>query len=152
MLGFWRKDDAWDPELFLTGIAAVLALYPREVIDRVVHPAFGLPSTLRFPPTPAEVKEACEKAVRPIRDREEAEKRERDRKAVLEEEAKLAADRKRRKTYEEIKAEFAQVGIHLGGRAPEARSTEPVDTLCARLGCTKEQWDAIPNAPKRDVL
>ena len=102
--------------MFLTGISAVLAKYPVIIIDRVTHPADGLPSVLRFPPTPAEVKDACERLMFPIRRQEEREARERERIQNIE----LEIDRSQRKTYGDIKEEFAKVGINISrGRAVE---------------------------------
>ena len=143
MLGFYRKDDAWDPEMFLTGISAVLAKYPMDIIDRVTHPADGLPSVLRFPPTPAEVKDACERLMFPIRRQEEREARERERIQNIE----LEIDRSQRKTFGEIKAEFAKVGVHIGrGRAVEYERETP-EAVRIRLGATVEEWNAIPDQP-----
>jgi len=146
MLGFYRKDDAWDPEMFLTGIAAVLALYPTDIIDQVTNPALGLPSKLRFPPTPAEVKDACEVLMAPIRAQQERERKVQLALADRRLDQQLDEQRSKRRTYNEIAKDFAKVGIHLGG---QPRPIETVDAVRQRLGCSQEQWDAIPNAPPR---
>lgn len=41
-------------------IAATLADYPREVVEHVTDPRTGLPAKLKFLPSVAEVREACE--------------------------------------------------------------------------------------------
>lgn len=143
MLGFYRKDDAWDPEMFLTGISAVLAKYPREIIEKVTHPADGLPSKLKFPPTPAEVKEACEHEMIPIRRRDDHEARERARLRNREPEI----DRSKRATAEEIKADLAKRGFVMGERG-RVVAIETPDMVKAKLGITNEQWNAIPDQPE----
>jgi hypothetical protein len=57
----YRKDEAHDPEVYAAAIAAVLADgYELAVIDYVTDPRSGLPSTQKFLPNVAEVREACE--------------------------------------------------------------------------------------------
>ena len=41
-------------------IAATLAEYPKEVIEYITDPRTGLPAKLKWLPTVAEVREACE--------------------------------------------------------------------------------------------
>jgi hypothetical protein len=143
MLGFYRKDDAWDPEMFLTGISAVLSKYPKWVIDKVTHPADGLPGRLKFPPQPSEVRDACEAEMEPVRRQAEREHRER----ACQESLPPPVDRTGRKTYEQIQAEFAAVGIFIGGA--RALPKETAATVKAKLGLTDEQWNAIPDRTNR---
>lgn len=49
-----------DPAVFLTAIVTIMVRYPVAVVEEVVDPFFGLPAKLPFPPTPYDVKQACE--------------------------------------------------------------------------------------------
>lgn len=60
MFGCYRKADANDPEIYTAAIAATLADYEPEIIQYVTDPRTGLPSKLKWLPTVAEVREACE--------------------------------------------------------------------------------------------
>ena len=60
MFGCYRKGEANDPETYTMAIAATLAEYPAEVIQHVTDPRTGLPAKLKFLPSVAEVREACE--------------------------------------------------------------------------------------------
>ncbi len=53
---------------------------------------------------------------------------------------------KPRKTYEEIRAEFAQHGFYLGGGKP--LKGENADVLCQKYGVSREDYEAIPDLPK----
>ena len=60
MFGCYRKQDANDPEIYVAAIGATLNEFPPAVIDFVTDPRTGLPSRLKWLPTVAEVREACE--------------------------------------------------------------------------------------------
>lgn len=60
MFSCYRRDEAHDPEMYCAAVAAVLADYPREVVDHVTDPRTGLPGTQKFLPNVAEVREACD--------------------------------------------------------------------------------------------
>ena len=98
-------------------------------------------------PDAANVKRACEIHYLPTRKMLE---REDNIRRQLEERERLRIEHQRpRKTYAELKAELAEVGIFigLGMKGPRAMKAEDIRT---KYGVTKEQWDAIPNAPRRD--
>jgi hypothetical protein len=67
MFGCYRKGDANDPEIYVAAVAAVLSEYPESVIDFVTDPRTGLPRKSKWLPNPAEVSEACEEHMAPIR-------------------------------------------------------------------------------------
>lgn len=67
MLGCYPAREMNDPETFATVAAAVLARYPEEVARQVTDPVRGLPSTNKWLPSIAEIREACEHAAYPIR-------------------------------------------------------------------------------------
>ena len=60
LFGCYRRGEANDPEIYTMAIAATLAEYPREVVEHVTDPRTGLPAKLKFLPSVAEVREACE--------------------------------------------------------------------------------------------
>ena len=55
----YRKDEAHDPEIYCAAIGATLGDFPRQVVEYVTDPRTGLPSTSKFLPNVAEVREAC---------------------------------------------------------------------------------------------
>ena len=66
MLDCWRTGGANNPEVFVTAVAATLARYPDQVIYDVTDPTTGLPVQVTWMPSVKEVRDACEKAYRPI--------------------------------------------------------------------------------------
>ncbi len=75
MFGCFRKGDANDPEIYVAAIAAVLSEYPESVIDFVTDPRTGLPRSCKFLPQVAEVSDACDAQMAPIRAAEARKKR-----------------------------------------------------------------------------
>lgn len=72
LISAYRKDDWADPKGFVVQLGAVLEDYPITIVDQVTHPKTGIQRTCKFPPSIAEVVEACEAAMRPERERQEA--------------------------------------------------------------------------------
>jgi hypothetical protein len=60
LFGCYRSGQANDPEVYTMAVAATLAEYPKEVVQHVTDPRSGLPAKLKFLPSVAEVREACE--------------------------------------------------------------------------------------------
>ena len=62
LFGCYPRNDANDPETFLTAATAILASYPEVVADRVCDPLRrdSLPSKNKFLPAIAEIRAACE--------------------------------------------------------------------------------------------
>jgi hypothetical protein len=61
LFGCYNRNEANDPEIFITAMTAMLACYPELVVDRVCDPIRGLPAKNRFLPAIAEIREACER-------------------------------------------------------------------------------------------
>lgn len=59
----YRRDDYADPVAFVTQLGAVLERYPADIVKHVTDPYTGLQRTLKFPPSIAEVVEACDAEV-----------------------------------------------------------------------------------------
>lgn len=60
LFGCYRKADANDPEIYTAAAAATLAEFSREAVEWVTDPRTGLPARLKWLPTIAEIREACE--------------------------------------------------------------------------------------------
>jgi hypothetical protein len=61
LFGYFNRSDANDPETFIAGATAMLSRYPEAVVIAVCDPMRGLPSTNKFLPAIAEIREACER-------------------------------------------------------------------------------------------
>lgn len=142
LIGCYRTGDANDPETYVAAIISVLAGYPVEVIREVTEPATGLPSKVSWLPTVAEVKKACDELWGPWRYAQEWEAG--ARRQIADRQTLAIADHRPRKSYEQIKAEFAAIGIYFD------KKSKPIDVGAVRqkFGISQEQWDAIPDAPK----
>ena len=81
LFGFYPRNEANDPEMFIAGATAMLAGYPETVVERVCDPVRGLPAKSRFLPAIAEIREACE---REMVWHDAVERRERDRRHTAE--------------------------------------------------------------------
>jgi len=60
LFGYYPRNEANDPEIFIAGATAMLASYPEIVVERVCDPIRGLPSKNKFLPALAEIRTACE--------------------------------------------------------------------------------------------
>jgi hypothetical protein len=81
LFGYYRASEANDPETFIMGVTAMLARYPEPIAHKVCDPVRGLPSTSKFLPSIAEIREACE---REMVWHDAVERRERDRRHTAE--------------------------------------------------------------------
>jgi hypothetical protein len=59
LMGSYRKSDYHNVQTFIATLTEILAQYPPEIVEYVTDPKTGLQRRLKFPPTPAEVVEAC---------------------------------------------------------------------------------------------
>lgn len=106
MYACYRREDAADAATMLDAAAVVLANYPDEVMETVTHPVTGIPGRLKWPPNIAEIREACEIALAPIKARREreaaAERVRREREAA----DRIEAERPARPGYDDLKAHY----------------------------------------------
>jgi hypothetical protein len=141
LLGCYRSGDANDPETYVTAVVAVLEQYPVEIIRAVTAPATGLASKLKWLPAVAEIRDACEELGRTTKYAREWEAQAR---AQITGREALAIEHQRpRKTYEQIVAEFRDIGIMIG---PKGKTAVDVQEIRKRMGISQADWDAIPNA------
>lgn len=120
--------------------------YPENVVSVVCNPARGLPSRLKFLPTLAEIKEALEAEMEPIRRELERRRRIEQTRALLPHYRRELSPEERARAVQpalrfiaEAKARAAQI---------DRRSWLSPEELRAQAGLTPEQWAAIPDAPK----
>lgn len=59
LMSAYRKADYHDPEGFIATLGVILEQYPPEIVEYVTSPLTGIQRRLKFPPSPAEVVEAC---------------------------------------------------------------------------------------------
>lgn len=105
MLDCFRTGGANSPETFVTAIAATLARYPDEVVYAVTDPLSGIPANFTFMPTIKDVHDACEVAMRPIRNAQEHERLVAQQFAERRREDEAKANRP---TLEELKAKYGK--------------------------------------------
>jgi hypothetical protein len=145
LLGSYRKGEANDPEVYVSGVVRILAAYPLDVVRRVVDPLDGLPSTCDWLPKFSEVKAACEKLVAPgvidrmtdwkLRSAHQIAERER-----------IAALPAPKQSYADFRDEMAARGLPIERR--DRRIAGTAEAVRAKFGITQEQWDAMPDIPE----
>lgn len=147
MYAFWRKSDAFDPEMFAAGAAAVLSEYPSWVVDLVTDPRTGLPSQLDFPPTIKEVKDACNTLVEMRSRREERQTSLRAQFAEREEYLRSLEARKTNPTREELERKLGRTISE--PQSPALRPQELWESWCLR----RLDWPGVPLTPDaRSIL
>lgn len=113
LFGCYRTGEASDPVIYTRAVEAILSAYPIEIIHQVVDPVRGLASKVRWLPSPAEVKAACDELYGPIlRAREwdnQAKRQIRERDGIEEIRSRP------RQSYAEFKDEMAKRGMPMGG-------------------------------------
>lgn len=154
LFGQYRKGEANDPEIYVASIAAILSEYPAETIRYVTDPRTGIAANpprdkktgmvWTGMPNPAEVKNACEKHYGPERRRIERDAVEH---RQLQDRARALPDNRPRKTYEQLVEDCRRKGLNIGPKVKPIPAPE-IDALCASAGMIREQFDALPDAPK----
>lgn len=117
LLGCYRQGEAADPEVYVAAVAAVLAHYDEDIVRDVTDPVKGLPGVLKWLPTVAEIRQACEERLRPARETEARAKREAETRLILE--GPTASPEERERAVEKWEREKAFMAGKLS--AEEAR-------------------------------
>ncbi|MFZ1109901.1 MAG: hypothetical protein WAN43_16320 [Rhodomicrobium sp.] len=128
MLGFYRRADCSDPEVFVAGVAAALACYSPEIAAKACDPRSGLPAAIKWLPNVAEVHEFC---------RREASRHAR----AAESEARIA----------EQAAERERVAAAHAGQGDDERRKAFVAAELARLGELGRRSEGEPDPTQLDV-
>jgi hypothetical protein len=140
LIGCYRKEDWSDPDIASRAIVSVFARYPESVVMAVTEPATGLPSRLKWPPSIAEVVEACKAEMAPMM-------REFDRRMVAYRQARLLAapPPSRKMTIEEIEAKLGRPLSGWAKRMPGQRFKRIDDAAAEsarlRAACEREGLD-----------
>ena len=136
---------------YIGTIAALLLQYPKSIALEAANPVLGVPRTVKFPPSVAEMVEWLDHASRPLTNAVDRARRvaeqlaERDR---IESEAKQEPLEHRMAVAERIKQELR---VHDFKFADDKhRHGETPQTVVAKYNLTPMQWDTIPDAPKSD--
>jgi hypothetical protein len=139
LFAYYRKVDADVPSAFIDAAIAILADYPRDVIEEVTCPRRGIPTMefedqrtgkhyrLKWPPQPSEIKDACEKLMVPRRRKAEREGRDARVRAQLAERAAYDAEeaqRSRRLTGVELRAKYGGLTWGIGPLPPHSIPVE----------------------------
>ena len=99
----YRTDQYADPDGFLTSLGAVLEQYPNEVIIYVTDPRTGVQRGQKWPPTIAEIVEACDNRISDLK-RQDRFRNWGKNEAPL----ALEAPRQERPSYDELKAKYGE--------------------------------------------
>lgn len=59
LMSSYRKADYHDPEGFIATVGAILEQYSPEIVEYVTDPTTGIQRRCKWPPSPAEIVEAC---------------------------------------------------------------------------------------------
>lgn len=145
LLGCYRTGDAHDPEVYVSAVIAVLAHYPPETGRHVCDPVKGLPGKLKFLPTIAEIKEACEDHYGPTRRALERERRDAEYRRSL---PPPVEDRESRPSYEDLVARCRADGLDIGPKSIRTGDDKAVALAVLRdkFGATDAQLANIPDA------
>lgn len=119
---YFHPIETGDAEIFLAGAIKLFSRYPQEVIDNALDVSIGLPAKHKWWPRISEMKETLDELHWPIKFAEQWDKQA----------AKQIAERPKTAAIED--------------RASPRPPQQPLEWQPG-FGCTKEQWDAIPNLP-----
>lgn len=132
LLGAYRTGEANDAEVYTAHIVRVLSGFPLEVVKRA---ATRIPDTIKWLPSPSEVKAVCKEIYRPIV--EEA-ARQRRIEEQLADRARLTDMRAKQPREPYKPAETIEV----------IRARESERQLREQFGLSQADWDALPNQPQ----
>jgi hypothetical protein len=141
LFGCYRRGEANDPDQYVAAIAAVLSLYPVDIIRKSTDPRTGISTDEKFAsfmPNSGELKIYCDRLMRPII---EEEHRARITRQVREMDDQPA---QRRLTYAELKEKYGDWNLRDGKTAEQIRE-EARSSLIGKIG--QEAFDALPDAP-----
>jgi hypothetical protein len=125
--------------IFNEAALRIMCNYPVDILKAVSDPAGGLPAKLKWFPTLAELKEACEMLMEPRRQYEDKLRR---RAEQLDARDEWNAPRPTpRKTAAEILAMFEEVGFEFGSQ--KERITVSPEEFMSQYGISRAQFDAL---------
>jgi hypothetical protein len=141
LLGCYRTGDANDPEVYVAAVFAVLSDYPLDIVTAVTDPRTGIASKLKWLPTIAEVKAACEAIAEPRR--RHAEWQARSAAQIAERDRASASQAE----HTRVTAGFDDLLAYLRRDHVKNLDQFTPEAVKAKFGLTDEQWDALEDAP-----
>jgi hypothetical protein len=114
----YRSHDVDDPRGFVANAVAVLQRYPETVVEEVCRPGYGIQTRIKWPPSQAELREACERVA--------GERANRERRALLNKHRVLLD------TPQGLKPEAEATRLLTGPNAPCARTAEEREAIVAK--------------------
>lgn len=144
LFSYYPPPDVGDPQNLLTGAVKMFLAYPMEAVLAVVDPTSGLPATSKWAPNLAEIRQALEAAMVPIKWRLRQEQLAEEARAQIAARKPLQiTDARPRPTYEELQRRCHAVGLMIG---PKGSRLPPIDPLAVRdkYGISADEWNAIP--------
>ena len=137
LLGCYRRSDVGDPEIFTRAVIAVFMRYPESVVVPVTEPATGLPAKLKWLPSIAEIREACERAMEPILRQRERERIEDEWRRAL-----PAPPRDARPTMAELHERYPILRLGREASVPRRQAFRSLGEIAAEAGVSAAQIDA----------
>lgn len=134
------------PDTYIAAAVALLTRYPNHVIVAVTDPVTGIPSKMKWLPTLADIKEACD-ALMPSAEIAKMQKQAREQ--IAERETLALADGRPKKTYQQIVEETRAMGIPIGRDGGKTPTGDTLADFFTKYGVSPEQWESIPDAPRR---
>lgn len=147
LLGCYRTGEANDPEVYTAAVIAILSTFPIDIVRQVVDPRTGIPSRVKWLPSPSEVMEACRKIEEERKAVSYAQQWEARSREQLREREELERVERPKQSYAEFLAEMAERGLPINDR--HRRHFETTDSVKVKLGISDEQWDSLPDLPQQ---
>jgi hypothetical protein len=147
MMGAYRRADYDNAEIFASTCVAILRQFPDPVIDSVTNPGSGLQTRGTFPPSPAELRAACENSQRSFYNIERAKAR---REQAAKPKAESTIDRSNRPTFEQLRDKHAY-WLDRKSERHMPKWVRPINEIAMEYGVSAEQLAAIPDEKQRSA-
>jgi hypothetical protein len=138
LCGCYRASEVADPMIFNEAALRIMCNYPVDILKAVSDPAGGLPARLKWFPTLAELKEACEMLMEPRRQYEDKIRRRAERLDARDEWNSRPTPRK---TAAEILAMFEEVGLEFGSQ--KKRIIVSPEEFMSNYSISRAEFDAL---------
>jgi len=147
LFSYFPPREVGDPMVVLAGTVELLMQYPRSVLASILSPISGLPATMKWAPSVAEIRDACESRMSSIRARQ----RQQDVQRSQLQERRQIEDRSSRKSYDEIADDLARHGINIRAGKASSPALSGRDDFKERFGLSDDDFDALPDQPMKKV-
>lgn len=135
-----------DPEGYQTALTEVMQRYPQWAGEYAIKQAN--PDNPNLPVSDIVLRKWLESLVRPHRAAQAWDKHSTDQ---IEERKLIEGPAQTKQTYDEFRQEMAMRGMPINGGGKRSRELDPLpEETMAKLGLSKDQWDALPDTPPSD--